>query len=84
MKRVNLHIDRLVLRGFRHEDRYGIAEGIQQELARMLADPEAAQQLAAYGDMSRLRIGSVQIGRGAKPQSVGTQVARGIGKGMRK
>lgn len=83
MKRVVLHIDSLVLKGFRHEDRHGIAEGLQQELSRMLADPQAAQQLTASGDMPRLRIGNISIGQNSKPQRVGSQVAQGIGKGMK-
>ncbi|MCE9550825.1 MAG: hypothetical protein K8R50_07450 [Betaproteobacteria bacterium] len=83
MKRIVLHIDSLVLKGFRHEDRHGIAEGLQQELTRMFADPQAAQQLTSNGDVSRLRVGSVQIGQGARPQRVGLQVAQGIGKGMK-
>ena len=32
MKRVVVHIDRLVLKGFRHEDRHDIAVGLQAEL----------------------------------------------------
>ncbi|CAH1905566.1 conserved hypothetical protein [Candidatus Nitrotoga sp. HW29] len=83
MKRVVLHIDSLVLKGFRYEDRHGIAEGLQQELSRMLADPQAAQQLTASGDMPRLRIGNISIGQNSKPQRVGSQVAQGIGKGMK-
>ena len=83
MKRVVLHIDSLVLKGFRHEDRHAIAEGLQQELSRMFADPQAVQQLMASGDMPRLRLGSVQIGQDAKPRHIGAQVAQGIGKGMK-
>ena len=83
MKRIVLHIDSLVLKGFRHEDRHGIAEGLQQELTRMFADPQAAQQLTASGDMPRLRIGNISIGQNSKPQRVGSQVAQGIGKGMK-
>ena len=83
MNRIILHIDKLVLRGFNHEDRQGIAEGLQQELVRMFADPQAAQQLTANGDVSRLRIGSIRIGQNSKPQHVGSQVAQGIGKGMK-
>ncbi len=83
MKRVILQIDSLVLKGFRHEDRHGIADGLQQELTRMFADPQAAQQLTANGDVSRLRIASISIGHGAKPQRIGSQVAQGIGKGMK-
>ena len=83
MKRIVLHIDSLVLKGFRHEDRHGIAEGLQQELSRMFADPQAAQQLTASGDMPRLRIGNISIGHGVKPQRIGLQVAQSIGKGMK-
>ena len=83
MKRVVLHIDRLVLEGFRNEDRHAIAEGLQQELTRQFSDPQVTQQLTVNGDMSRLRVGSVQIGQDAKPQSIGLQVAQGIGKGMK-
>ncbi len=84
MKRVVLHIDSLVLKGFRYEDRHGIAEGLQQELSRIFADPQAAGQLTANGDMSRLRVGSIHVGQNSKPQHVGSQVAQGIGKGMKK
>ena len=37
MKRVVVHIDRLVLNGFRHADRHAIAAGLQQELGRVFA-----------------------------------------------
>ena len=83
MKRVVLHIDSLVLKGFRHEDRHGIAEGLQQELTRLFANPQAAQQLAANGDVSRLRLGNISIDQNSKPQRIGSQVAQGIGKGMK-
>ena len=84
MKRVNLHIDKLVLRGFRNEDRQGIADGIQQELGRMFSDPQAAQQLAANGDVAKLKIGNVSIGHVARPQCIGSQLAQGIGKGIKR
>ena len=84
MKRVVLHIDSLVLKGFQHEDRQGIAEGLQQELTRLFADPQSSQQLTASGDMSRLRAGSIHIRHDANPQHVGLQVAQGIGKGMKR
>ena len=84
MKRVVVHIDSLVLKGFRHEDRYAIALGLQQELSRVLADPQAAQGLTALGDRSRLQVGGLHIDHGAKPQGVGEKVARGIGMEMKR
>ena len=84
MKRIVVHIDQLVLRGFRHEDRQGIAQGLQQELARLLGAPQAGQQVTARGDMPRLQGGSIQLGQGAKPQCVGLQIGRRIGKEITK
>jgi len=84
MKHIHLHIDRLVLRGFRPEDRHGVADGLQDELQRMLADPRVARQLAQTNDVSRLKIGAVTVGHGAKPRQVGARVGRSIGGGIKK
>lgn len=84
MKRVIVHIDSLVLRGFNHEDRHAIAAGLQQELSQLFADPHAAQQLTVKGDVSRLRVGSINISPGSKPQGIGLEAARGIGREMKK
>ena len=84
MKRVVIHIDRLVLNGFRFEDRHTIAAGLQQELSHLLADPQAVQGLTGLGDISRLQVGRVHIAQGSKPQRVGAQVAQSIGKEFKK
>jgi hypothetical protein len=84
MKRVVVHIDRLVLKGFRHEDQHAIAAGLQQELGRVFADREAVQHLRAMGDVSRLQLGGVDIEQGSKLQRVGENVAHGIGKEIKK
>lgn len=84
MKRVIVHIDSLVLRGFDHEDRHAIAAGLRQELIQLFADPHAAQQLASKGDVSRLRVGNINVNSDVKPQGVGVEAARGIGREMKK
>jgi hypothetical protein len=84
MKRVVVHVDRLVLKGFRHEDQHAIAAGIRQELGRVFADREALSLLRARGDLSGLQVGGVHIEHGSTPQRVGENVARGIGKEMHK
>ena len=80
MKQVVVHIDRLVLKGFRHEDQHAIAVGLQQELGRVFADREAVSLLRARGDVSRLQVGGVRIERGSRPQRVGESLAQGIGR----
>ena len=84
MNRVVVHIDRLVLKGFRHEDRHAIAAGLRQELGRVFADREAVSLLRARGDVSRLQVGDVSIVHGSMPQRVGESVAEGIGREIRK
>lgn len=84
MKRVVVHVDRLVLKGFRHEDQHAIAAGLRQELGRVLADRDSISHLRGMGDMPQLRVGGVHIEHGAKPQRIGESVAQGIGRKMSK
>ncbi len=84
MKRVVIHIDRLVLKGFRPEDRHAIAAGLQQELGRVFTDREVVSLLTAARDVPRLQVGGVPVEHGSKPQRVGESVAQGIGREMRK
>ncbi|WP_434131894.1 hypothetical protein [Methylocaldum sp. GT1BB] len=81
MKRVVVHIDRLVLKGFRHEDRHAIAEGLREELNRLLlAEPNAAAHFVSRGSLPRLKVGGVRIETESKPVTVGAQLARGIAR----
>jgi hypothetical protein len=78
MNRVVLHIDRLVLRGFDRDDQTGIAEGLREELGRLLATPQAAQALMAQHSVPRLKIAALRIAPGARATAVGEQTAQGI------
>ena len=80
MKRVILHIDRLVLRGFRHEDRHTVGEALHEELVRQFSTPDAPQHLASRDDLSRLKVGGVHMASSNKPSQVGTQTAQGIAR----
>jgi hypothetical protein len=84
MKRVVVHIDRLVLNGIRHADQFAFAGGLQQELERGFGDREAVSHLSAVGDTSRLLVGGLHIEHGSRPQRFGANVARGIHKEIKK
>lgn len=79
MKRVVVHIDRLLLRGFRREGRHSLVEGLRGELSRQLADPDALRLLMSRGDVSRLEVG-VRVDARAKTADIGVQAARGIAR----
>jgi hypothetical protein len=81
MRRVVIHIDRLVLKGVPAGDRHAFAAGLRQEMERLFADPQAGLRLIAQGDRQRLPVGTVQGGVASTARTLGERVAQGIGKG---
>ena len=82
MRRITVHIDSLVLKGFRYEDRHAISAALQEELTRVLATPGAVQQLARMGSPARIRIGNISVGANAQPHEIGTEIGRAVGSGL--
>jgi hypothetical protein len=82
MKRVVVHIDRMVLSGFRGADAPAIGEGMRGELARVRADPATGERLASLGHVSSLHAGKVRLAKDAKPQRLGISAGRAIAKGI--
>jgi hypothetical protein len=84
MRRVIVHIDRLVLTGFRREDRDDVGAGLQQELERAIAERQGASLLGGMGHVARLQVNGVHIDHGSTPQHVGETVAQHIGGELKK
>ena len=82
MRRVVVNIDRLVLKGFRVEDRHAIAQGLREQLARLLSEPGVAARLGRTGHLSRVPVGPIHIGSEAKPHDIGMAAANSIGTGL--
>lgn len=80
MTRVVVHIERLVLQGFRPPDGEAIAAGLQAELSRTLAGPAAARNLIAMGSVPRLQLPALAIDHRMTSQRVGERVGHGIGR----
>lgn len=78
MKRVVVTIDRLVLKGFRYEDRHAIARGLQEQLAQLLSEPGMAERIDAIGSTSRLRLGTVRMSGDMQGQQIGQATGRAI------
>ena len=84
MSRVIVHIDRLVLRGIRAEDRHRVAAGLQQQLKGVFADREAIPRLKAIADAPGRKVSGVRVAHRSAPTRLGEAIGRGIGKGMLK
>jgi hypothetical protein len=83
MRRVIVRIDRLVLSGFRREDRYLIAAAMQAELSRRLREPGGVEPWVSRGDVARLSVTAVRVDPASGPAGVGSASARGIARAVR-
>ena len=79
---IALHIEELVLHGFPHGDRHGIAEALRGELTRLLSDPTMRGTLATPRETARLDGGSFPAAANSKPEAIGVQVAQSLYRGL--
>ena len=75
---VEVAIDELVLHGFDARDRLGIADAVQAELARLLAEPGAPVLAGPARAEERLDAGAVSIIAGASARDIGAGIAGAV------
>jgi hypothetical protein len=79
--RVNVTIDRLVLRGMDPAARTAFVDGLRGELARVLADPAARAEMKVSRRTPVLRMGQMPLGNGPSgARGLGRSVAQAIGR----
>jgi hypothetical protein len=84
VSRINLTIDRIVLRGFDPGVRKAVTEGLRAELSRVLADPAGRASLGQSRRTPVLKLGSVPVSPGQSGGRVlGTRIGGAIGKGLK-
>jgi len=81
-QRIDLTIDRLVLRGFAPEQRDAIAAGLAAELRRQFSDPASARQFGASRSLASLRATPVTPASQATPQQIGARTARQLARSI--
>ncbi|MDX2506087.1 MAG: hypothetical protein QNL62_16640 [Gammaproteobacteria bacterium] len=85
---INLHIDQLVLHGFDQIDRDQVGLAIQRELTRLIIEQGLPASLNQTNTIGNLNAGefrpSVMTAANTGTNSVGTQVAQKIYRGMQK
>jgi len=77
-KHIQLHIDELILHGFAPGDRYRIAESLELELKRLLAEQGTPPLLRENQALTQIDAGSFEVAPNSRPEAVGTQVAYAI------
>ncbi len=82
MRRIVVHVDRLVLKGFTAQDQRRFAENLEDELGRLLAKPVAVERLSFLRHALSIRVLKGDAPQGPMPASPGISAARAIAKGL--
>ena len=80
--KIELEIEELVLHGFASRDRHLIAEAIERELSRLLAEQGIPASMTQSHEITRLDGGSFEIEPNSKPEDFGSRVAEKIYGGL--
>jgi len=75
---IELHIEELLLQGFKPGDRYEIGEAVEQELIRLIAERGLSDGLIGNVQIPHLNGGSFRIGTDSKPETTGALIARSV------
>lgn len=75
---VELHIEELVLHGFRSGDRFHIGDALERELAQLLGKQGLPVLLQQQSFVDRLDAGTFKVTSGTKPRGIGTQLAQSL------
>lgn len=76
--RIDLHIEKLVLNGFRTGDGERIRAAVQQELSRLLAARGISESPALDASCTRLKGGQIKIEPEMSAAAAGRQIALAI------
>ena len=79
MKRIVLHIGRLVLRGVDRSDAAAVSAALQAELQSLLG-PNGTSTLATQSSTHALQVGRVHLPHGTDPTALGRAVAGPIAR----
>jgi len=84
VSRINLTIDRLVLKGIDPADRGAFVGALKSELARILGNPQTRAAWSTSRRTPVMRLGRIPMQQGiGGVRNLGTGVARAIGKGIK-
>ena len=81
---VSLHIDRVVLEGFRFgvREQAGLASAMQVELSRLLSAHGLAASLLCTAASPRLDAGELRVAHGSSAQRLGRAIAQSLYRGL--
>lgn len=83
-KRLELHIEELVLKGFAPRERHALADAFERELAHLIAAGGLPLASAPDIDLRQVDAGCFRVATGRKAKTTGAQIARAVYEGLRR
>lgn len=80
---IELHIEELVLHGFKPQDHAAIGEAVQRELTRLFSEGGLHASLQQERQVSRLDGGTFHMQQGSNAAAIGTHIAQKVYGGMK-
>ncbi|MCK5217851.1 MAG: hypothetical protein KAJ93_08680 [Methanosarcinales archaeon] len=84
MNNIELHIEKLVLHGFKPGDRHRIGQAVELELTRMLTEQGLPLSLVNNEEFAQLNGGTFNMSPNSRPETIGSQVAQSVYRGFKK
>jgi hypothetical protein len=81
-QRIEINIEKLVLEGFEHVDRYQIGEAVEQELVRLFTEQGIPTGLEKGGNIARLDGGKIEIEPSSKVSNIGISISKSVYGGL--
>ncbi len=78
--KVEVHIERLVLHGFKRGDRHRIGAALERELGRLLARESVGG--SARPEVAAVDAGSFRLGSADRPGAIGARIAKSVHRGI--
>ena len=84
MHDIELHIEQLVLHGFKPGDRQRIGQAVELELTRMLTEQGVPSSFNNGREVDRLNGGTFSMAPNSRAETLGSQVAQSVYTGLSK
>ena len=80
---IEVNIEELVLHGFKPGDRYDIGKSLELELARLFTEQGLPGVLSENMNVRRVDAGTFNASLNSKAESIGSQTAKSVYKGLK-
>jgi hypothetical protein len=83
VRKIVLHVERVILGGFQDRDQVAFMRALETELRRNLRAPKVGLALATRGNADRIEAKGRAVPRSLKAEDAGRWAARAIARGLR-